>query len=134
MRRVLPVILAGAGVLVAMDILGAMTGRPLGFPYARLGVVSLLIYVGVGLFGAWRTSFAVGLGAAILVGLLDGTLGPLVAWLIGAGPLGQSVTKPGVFAYGIAVVTGTAAALGFIGALFGSWLERRRTLRGVVSR
>jgi hypothetical protein len=121
-------------VLVAMDILGAMTGRPLGFPYARLGVVSLLIYVVVGLFGAWRTSFAVGLGAAILVGLLDGTLGPLLAWLIGAGPLGQSVTEPGVFAYGIAVVTGTAAAAGLIGALAGSWLERRRTLRGVVSR
>jgi hypothetical protein len=42
-----------------------------------------------------------------------------------------------VFAYGIAVVTATAAAAGLIGALAGTWLERRRGLRtssGVISR
>ena len=134
MRRVLPILLAGAAVLVIMDVVGALTGRPLGFPYPRLGVVSLLVYFAVGALGAWRGSFNDGFAAAILVGLLDGALGPVAAWMVGAGPLAQPVTEPGIFAYQIAVVTGTAAAAGLAGALAGSWLERRRAIRGVVPR
>jgi hypothetical protein len=133
-RRVLPILLAGATVLVIMDVVGSLTGRPLGFPYPRLGVVSLLVYFAVGALGAWRGSFRDGLGSAIVVGLLDGTLGPIAAWMVGAGPLAQPVTEPGIFAYQIAVVTGTAAAVGLVGALAGSWLERRRAIRGVVPR
>jgi hypothetical protein len=134
MKRVLPVLLVGAAVLVLMDVVGALTGRPLGFPYPRLGVVSLLVYFGVGAIGAWRGSFSDGLAAAILVGLLDGTLGPLAAWIVGPGPMDQAVAEPGIFAYQIAVMTGTAAAVGLIGAVAGSWLERRRVIRGVVPR
>ena len=129
MRRITPVILAAAGLLVALDIVGALANRPLGFPYPSLGVVSLLVYASVGLYGSWRGSFAVGLLGAAAVGLLDGTLGPLAAWLVGPGPVGQTVTEPRVFAYGIAVVTATAAATGGVGALAGSWLERRRAFR-----
>jgi hypothetical protein len=134
MKRVLPILLVGAAVLVLMDVVGALTGRPLGFPYPRLGVVSLLVYFGVGAIGAWRGSFSDGLAAAILVGLLDGTLGPLAAWIVGPGPVDQAVAEPGIFAYQIAVMTGTAAAVGLIGAMAGSWLERRRVIRGVVPR
>jgi hypothetical protein len=134
MRRVLPIILVGVAVLVLMDVVGALTGRPLGFPYPRLGVVSLLVYFGVGAIGAWRGSFSDGLAAAIVVGLLDGTLGPVAAWIVGPGPVDQAVAEPGIFAYQIAVVTGTAAAVGLIGVLAGSWLERRRVIRGVVPR
>jgi hypothetical protein len=134
MRRVLPIILAGATVLVSLDIVGALAGKPLGFPYSPLGVVSLLVYVGAGALGAWRTNFAGGLAAATVVGLVDGTVGPLAAWMIGPGPVGQTITEPGVFTYGIAVVTATAAAAGLIGALAGSWLERRRGIRGVAVR
>jgi hypothetical protein len=134
MRRALPIILVAVAVLVTMDVVGALTGRPLGFPYPRLGVVSLLVYFGVGALAAWRGSFNDGLATAIVVGLLDGTLGPLAAWMVGAGPLGQAVTEPGIFAYQIAVVTGTAAAVGLAGAGAGSWLERRRAIRGIVPR
>jgi hypothetical protein len=134
MKRVLPILLVGAAVLVLMDVVGALTGRPLGFPYPRLGVISLLVYFGVGAIGAWRGSFNDGLAAAILVGLLDGTLGPLAAWIVGSGPVDQAVAEPGIFAYQIAVMTGTAAAVGLIGALAGSWVERRRVIRGVVPR
>jgi len=134
MKRVLPILLAGAAVLVLMDVVGALTGRPLGFPYPRLGVVSLLVYFGVGAIGAWRGSFSDGLAAAIVVGLFDGTLGPLAAWIVGPGPVNQTVAEPGIFAYQIAVMTGTAAAVGLVGAVAGSWLERRRVIRGVVSR
>ena len=134
MRRVLPIILVGVAVLVLMDVVGALTGRPLGFPYPRLGVVSLLVYFGVGAIGAWRGSFSDGLAAAIVVGLFDGTLGPLAAWIVGPGPVDQAVAEPGIFAYQIAVMTGTAAAVGLVGAVAGSWLERRRVIRGVVSR
>jgi hypothetical protein len=134
MRRVLPIILVGVAVLVLMDVVGALTGRPLGFPYPKLGVVSLLIYFAVGAFAAWRGSFSDGLATAIIVGLLDGTLGPLAAWMVGDGPMGQPITESGIFAYQIAIVTGTAAALGLVGAMAGSWLERRRAIRGVIPR
>jgi hypothetical protein len=134
MRRVTPIVLAASVFLVVLDIVGALAGQPLGFPYSPLSVVSLLVYFSVGLFLAWRAGFAVGLVAAAAVGFLDGTLGPLVAWLIGPGPMGQTIAEPRIFAYGITVVTATAAAAGLIGALAGRWLERRRGVRssGVV--
>lgn len=136
MRRVTPIILAASLTLVVLDIAGALAGQPLGFPYSSFGVVSLLIYLAVGLLGAWRANFTVGVVAAAAVGFLDGTAGPLFAWLIGPGPVGQTITEPRIFAYGITVVTATAAAAGLIGALAGTWLERRRGLRssGVVPR
>ena len=131
MRRVTPVILAAA-FLLALDIVGAVAERPLGFPYPTLSVVSFLVYLAVGLLAAWRANFAVGGVSAAIVGFLDATLGPLVAWLIGQGPLGQTVTEPRVFAYGITVVTAIAAAAGLVGAAMGSWLERRRGSRPVL--
>jgi hypothetical protein len=128
MRRVTPVVLAAVGLLLAVDIVGALADKPLGFPYPTLGSVSLLVYLGVGLLSYLRGGFMTGVIAATTVGLLDGTFGPLAAWLAGSGPVGQIFTE-GVFAYGIAVVTGSAAAAGVLGALAGAWLERRRGLR-----
>ena len=129
-RRVTPVVLTAAGLLVAIDVIGALAGKPLGFPYSPLGVVSLLVYVLVGFIGAWRASLAAGLLAAAIVGLLDATVGPYSAWLAGPGSLGQTITEPRVFAYSIAVGTASAAVAGLVGAVTGSWLERRRSLRG----
>ena len=129
-RRVISVVLAAAALLVAVDVVGALAGKPLGFPYSPLGVVSLLVYVVVGFVGAWRATFAAGLLAAAIVGFLDATVGPLAAWLAGPGSLGQANTEPRIFAYAITVGTGTAALAGLVGAATGSWLERRRSLRG----
>jgi hypothetical protein len=129
-RGVMMVVLAASALLVAVDVVGALTGKPLGFPYSPLGVVSLLVYVLVGFIAAWRASFVAGVLAAAIVGLLDATVGPLAAWLAGPGSLGQSITEPRVFAYSITVATATAAAAGLVGAVTGSWLERRRSFRG----
>ena len=133
-RRVLPILLVSVGVLVTMDIVGALTGRPLGFPYPRLGVISLLIYFAVGALAAWRGNFTDGIAASMLVGLLDGTLGPVAAWLVGPGPVDQTIAEPGIFAYQVAVITGTATTLGVAGALAASWLERRRIVHRIVPR
>jgi hypothetical protein len=116
-------------LLIAVDVIGALAGKALGFPYSPLGAVSLLVYLGVGVLAALRASFKIGVFAAAIVGFLDGTFGPLAAWLVGSGPVGQTITEPRVFAYGSAVVTSAAAAAGLAGALAGSWLERRRGLR-----
>ena len=132
MKRVPPVVLAAAAFLLALDIVGALTERPLGFPYPTLSVVSFLVYLAVGLLAAWRSTFAAGVASAALVGFLDATLGPLVAWVIGHGPLEQTITEARVFAYGITVVTAAAAAAGLVGAAMASWLGRRRGVRGVV--
>ena len=129
MKRVTPVILGAAALLVALDIVGALTERPLGFPYSRLGAVSLFVYLSVGLLASLRGGLTAAVAAATAVGFLDGTLGPLAAWMAGPGPVGQTISESRVFAYGIAVVTATAAVAGLIGALAGTWLERRRGLR-----
>jgi hypothetical protein len=134
MRRVIPTILAATGLLIALDAVGALAERPLGFPYPPLSVVSFLVYLSVGVLGAWRGTFVTGVAAAALVGFLDATVGPLLAWLIGPGPLGQTIAESGIFAYSVTVTTVIAAAAGSIGAAAGSWLERRRGIRGVVSR
>jgi hypothetical protein len=130
MKRVWPIILAAVALLVMLEVVGELAGKPLGFPYSPLGVVSVLIYLGVGAIGAWRANFERGLLAAGLVGLVSGTFGPLVAWLMEAGPIAQEATELRIFAYRIAVVTAIATAAGLIGAAAGSWLERRRGLRG----
>jgi hypothetical protein len=127
---VTPVIIAAAALLLPLDIVGALAGQPLGFPYTTLGAVSLLTYFTVGVMGAWRAQFGLGVIAAVIVGFLDATLGPLAAWMIGPGPVGQTIPEPRIFAYGITVVTLIAAGAGLIGAFAGSWLERRRGLRG----
>lgn len=129
-RRMTPVILVAVALLVALDAAGELTGQPLGFPYLPLGAVSLLVYLTVGAVCAWRTGFGGGLLGAAVVGLLAGTVGPLVAWLIGSGPVAQDTSEPRIFAYRVAVVTATAAAAGLIGALAATWFERRRAVRG----
>jgi len=137
MKRVSPIILAAAGSLVALDIVGALAGRPLGFPYSSLGAVSVLVYLTVGVLGAIRAGPGIGVVAAATVGFLDATLGPLAAWMVGPGPVGQTVAEPRIFAYGITAVTAAAMAAGLVGVLAAVWLERRRTVRtrsGVISR
>jgi len=136
MKRVTPVILAAAGLLVLLDVVGALTGRPLGFPYSPLSTVSLLIYLSVGVVGALRVGVGAAAFAAAAVGFLDGTLGPLAAWMAGPGPMGQTITEPRVFAYGTTVVTATALVAGLVGALPAHWLDRRRNLRtaSIISR
>jgi hypothetical protein len=129
-KRLTPIILAAVALLLVLDAVGELAGQPLGFPYPPLGAVSLLVYLSVGAIGAWRTNFGGGLLAATAVGLLAGTIGPLIVWLIGSGPLAQEVTEPRIFAYRIAVVTAAAAAAGLVGAAAGSWFERRRGIRG----
>jgi hypothetical protein len=129
MKRVTPVVLGAAALLVALDIVGALTRSPLGFPYSRLGAVSLFVYLSVGLLSSLRGGPTIAVFAAAAVGFLDGTLGPLAAWMVGPGPVDQTFSESRVFAYGIAVITATAAVSGLMGALAGTWLERRRVLR-----
>jgi hypothetical protein len=129
-KRVTPVVLAASTLLVVLDIVGALVRHPLGFPYFPLGVVCLLTYFTVGLLSAGRAGMTVGVAAAAIVGFLDSTLGPLAAWFVGPGPVTQTIDEPGIFAYGITVVTLTAAATGFLGAGIGLWIERRRGPRG----
>src|SRR5688572_22879769 len=101
MKRVTPIMLAAVALLIMLEVVGELAGKPLGVPYSPLGVVSVLIYLAVGAIGAWRTNFERGLLAAGLVGLVSGTFGPLVAWLMGAGPIAQEVTEARIFAYRI---------------------------------
>ena len=77
MTRVMPVIIAASALLLALDISGALARQPLGFPYASLSAVSLVTYFTVGSVGAWRAHFHLGVTAAVIVGFLDATLGPL---------------------------------------------------------
>jgi hypothetical protein len=90
----MPVVLSAAGLLVLLEIIGALASRPLGYPYPTLGAVSILIYATVGLLGSLRAGFLPGVLGAGLAGLLDGSLGPLGAWLVGPGPLSVTIDAP----------------------------------------
>jgi hypothetical protein len=125
MARVIGIVLAGTGTVVALDAAGTLAAGPLGFPYPPLAVVSLLIYLAVGAAGAWYGGLATGTAAGLAVGFLDATLGPLVAWVIGPGPVGTSELRLAVFSYGIAVTAATAGLIGLVGAAVVRRLERR---------
>ena len=84
-----PVLLAtviGACGAVALDTVGALAARRLGFRYALLVPGSFLIYGVVGYAaGRYARSDLAGAVAGSLVGLVDATLGWWVAWRIGPG-------------------------------------------------
>ncbi len=126
MRRILPVVFALVSLLLALGVAGAIDGQPPGYPYARLAVVSFAAYAVAGFAGASRAGFAGGLIAALTVGAIDAALTPLLAWLIGPGPLALGLADARVYLFRIVSVTATALGIGALGAVAAVVFGRRR--------
>ncbi|QIN78592.1 hypothetical protein GBA65_08735 [Rubrobacter marinus] len=109
-------IVAGASLfVVAFDALGSLAARRLGFPYAVLTVVSLLVYGTTGALAADQSGVTMGTLAAGIVGLVDSTLGWAVSRKLGAGRLPNEAPRPGVSAGTVLLVSLLAAAIGLVG-------------------
>lgn len=77
----------GAVSVLVFDTVASLASKGLGFPYGYASIGSVLIYCAVGYFVFRRWSLIRAVGAAILVELVDATLGWFISWQIGPGAL-----------------------------------------------
>lgn len=88
--------IVGLGVLavLAFDTVASFASVGFGFPYEYAAVGSILIYATVGYLVFRRLGLFNAVGAALLVEVVDATLGWYISWQIGPGalPAGQATT------------------------------------------
>jgi hypothetical protein len=127
MSRVVRGTLYGAVAVLGLDTIGALASRAFGFEYALLAPLSLLLYAAVGAYVGTRDHVARAAGAGALVGLLDATIGWLIAWGIGPGrpQPGERITLLGLFNTMLFVAV-LAAVAATAGTWVARWVERRR--------
>lgn len=123
-------VLVALALLLALAAAGAADSRPVGFPYSRLAAVWFAVYAATGAVAARRAGFGAGLLAAFLVGLLDAILNPVVAWMVGSGPVEAVYSQPRLYAYRVVVVTATALGVGLLSAWAGAGLRHRQDASG----
>lgn len=106
-------VLVGAGAVILFDAASSAASIALKSPYVYAAFGSMLIYAGLGYLayriGGVRTT----LGIALLVGLVDSTLGWGVSWVIGPGalPVSQRSAPIIVIAGVFAIATDVLASL-----------------------
>ncbi len=110
--------IVGAGVLAALafDTVASFASLSLGFPYAYASVGSIAIYATVGYVAFRQWSLARAVGAALLVEVVDATLGWYISWKIGPGALPIEQATPAIIAVSIVFVLVFAAACAIVGA------------------
>jgi hypothetical protein len=115
-------------VVVAFDTVASLVSRTLEVEYAYFMFLSLLIYLTVGYWGAFRQGFVYGMSLGAIAGLTDSTAGWFVSRMIG--PFIQPKTPPVnsiVVAVKILTVTVLALALGSLGAALCKLVGQTRT-------
>lgn len=120
--------IVGLGVVavLAFDTAASFASAGLGFPYAYASAGSALIYAIVGYFTFRRWGLLRAVGAALLVGLVDATLGWFISWQIGPGALPpDQITIPAIAATMVFVFI-CAAVCAVIGSAIARALHGRR--------
>jgi hypothetical protein len=122
------VVLFGALVVLAFDVIAATASRMLDFPYGFVALGSYLIYAAAGHFAARATgSISRGALAGFAVGLVESTLGWLLSAVIGPGrPIGAAA-EPLLIAVAVVVVPVSAAFAGFVGAAISRFFSGGRS-------
>ena len=77
----------GVMAILFFDTGASFASKALGFPYGDAFIGSVLIYAMVGYFSYRQQGVARAVGAAVLVELVDATLGWFISWQIGPGAL-----------------------------------------------
>jgi uncharacterized membrane protein YeaQ/YmgE (transglycosylase-associated protein family) len=111
----------GTAAVLAYDLLGSLAARAVPFPYGRLFIGSVVLYVVTGWLAATATPTpenpdrAAIMNAAI-VGLVDASAGWAVSWRLGPGrpAAGQTFTLQ-TWSLNAVTVTVLAGACGLIG-------------------
>jgi hypothetical protein len=110
------IVAAGAAAVLLFDTVASFASLRLGFPYGYASAGSVLIYGAVGYLAFRRRGFGAAIGAGLLVGLVDASLGWYISWLIGPGALPNSLATPFNIGASIVLVTLFAALCAGAGA------------------
>lgn len=110
----------GAVTVLVFDAVASLASKGLGFPYGYASIGSVLIYATVGYFAFRRWGLIRAVGAAVLVELVDATLGLFIAWQIGPGALPIDQVSTPV----IATILVFILIFGVLCALVGSAIAR----------
>jgi hypothetical protein len=114
------IICLGAVAVLVFDTVASLASKELGFFYGYASIGSVLIYGSVGYFSYRKWGIGRAVGAAILVELVDATLGWSISWYIGPGALPTDQIST------LVIVTTLAFAIAFavICSLIGSAIAR----------
>lgn len=126
MSRTVRGVLGGGVVVLAVALLGSVASQQLGFEYALLAPISLVVYAAVGVYVGMRGRVSQAALAGAAVGLIDASLGWAISYAIGPGrpEVGEAITFLGLFntAAFVAALSAACAALG-------AWVVHRRRRR-----
>jgi hypothetical protein len=108
----------GVGVFAALtlDTIAAFASLGFGFAYAYAAAGSLVIYCALGYVAFRKWGLARAIGAALIVEVVDATLGWYIAWQIGPGALPPGQATPAILAVTLVIVFIFAAASAVLGA------------------
>lgn len=114
-------------VVVTFDVIASLVSRTFQIEYGYFILVSLILYVLIGFWGAWRRSFVYGMLLGAIAGLSDSTLGWFASRMIG--PYIQPKVPHANFSLvviTVLMVTILALACGSVGSLFCVLLRQTR--------
>ena len=106
----------GVLAVLTFDTVASFASVGFGFPYEYAAVGSVLIYGTVGYVVFRRLGLLSAVGAALLVEVVDATLGWYISWQIGPGALPAEQTTTAVIATTIVFVLIFAAVCAVIGS------------------
>ena len=91
-RPVWPVVVIGLLAVLTVDTCGAILSELMGFSYAWLAIPTFSVFAAIGFVAGWRHSISAAAYAALVVSVVDVTLGWWISWQIGPGriPLDES--------------------------------------------
>lgn len=117
----------GAMTVLLFDIAASLASKGLGFPYAYASIGSVFIYALVGYFTFRRCGLVRAVGAAVLIEIVDATLGWYISWQIGPGALPADQLTPPIIATTIMTVLIFAAICALIGSAIARVIHGPRT-------
>jgi hypothetical protein len=117
----------GAVAVLVFDTVASFASIALRFPYAYAWIGSCLIYATVGYVVFRRWNLVRAIGAAMLIGLVDATLGWFVSWQIGPGALPAGQISTSILAITLVFVVIYAALCAGIGSAVARVLPSSRS-------
>ena len=116
MNKLWKIVSTGIVAVLLFDTAASLAAKGLGFPFAYASIGSVLIYAMVGYFAYRRSGLVRAIGAAVLVELVDATLGWFISWQIGPGALPTDQVTPPIIATTVVTVLVFSAVCALIGA------------------
>jgi hypothetical protein len=93
MSKFWKIVFIGMFAVLAFDTIASYASLILGFPYENASIGSILIYGAIGYICFRCCGFLKALTAALLVEIIDSTLGWYLSWVIGPGALPPEQTN-----------------------------------------